>query len=61
MLYPGRLPGEDAEHAAVDKLLAEHPGEQGSITREGETMIVQIADDIWEIAQDGTTKKQRKS
>ena len=57
MLNEGRIPGGDAEHAAVDKLLAEHPGEQGSITREGETMIVQIGDSIWEIAVDGKRKK----
>lgn len=60
MLHEGRIPGADAEHAAVDKLLAKHPGKSASLTREGPLMQVQIDDDIWHIDADGKTRKIRK-
>jgi sarcosine oxidase gamma subunit len=59
MLSEGRIPTAENEHTAVEKLLAEHAGESASLTREGETLLVQIGPDVWEISSDGKRKKQR--
>ena len=63
MIHPERIPHNDAEGAAIDKLLAEHEGEQASFTRRdpGETGPLVISfdggEDTWEIAEDGKRKK----
>lgn len=57
MLSEGRIPMSDAEHAGVEKLLGEHPGVSASLTREGDTMLVQIKESIWQINTDGKRKK----
>lgn len=62
MLIPGRLPLNEAESAAVDKLFAEQPADQShTLTRRdpGETgpLLVHIGDSTWEIDEDGKRKK----
>ena len=53
----GRIPTSEAENAGVEKLLGEHPGESASLTREGDTMLVQIGETVWEISAEGKRKK----
>lgn len=61
MLSEGRLPLSEAEHAAVDKLAAEHPDDVVSLTRrdpgESGPLLVQAGAKTWEIASDGKRKK----
>lgn len=61
MLSAGRLPLNEAEHQAAEKLIADHAGKSASLTREGETLQVQIGDDIWHIGSDGKRRKQKGS
>ena len=59
MLSDGRIPASEKEHAGVEKLLAEHAGgESASLTRDGDTMIVQIGETVWEVDEDGKRKKR---
>ncbi len=62
MLQEGRMPLNEAEHAAIDALIAEHGGEAvRSFTRTepGETgpICVTVGEDEYEVAEDGTTVK----
>ncbi len=61
MLQEGRLPLNDAEHAAVDKLRGENEDAEISATRKdpGETgpLLVHVDDDTYEVADDGKRKK----
>jgi hypothetical protein len=61
MLSEGRLPLSEAEHAAVDKLIANNPDETVSMTRSepGETgpLLVHVGDKTWKVATDGKRKK----
>lgn len=61
MLSPGRIPMSDDEHRGVEKLLAEHEGEQAGLTRrdpgDSGPVLVHIGGDTWEIAEDGKRKK----
>ncbi len=62
MLGEGRIPAEQAEHDAIDKLIADNPAAQVSFSRRdpGETgpLIVDIGGDEYEVSADGTTVKQ---
>ena len=61
MLTEGRLPLNEAEHKAVDKLIAEHDGASASLTRRdpGETgpLLVHVGEKTWEIDETGKRKK----
>lgn len=61
MLHPERIPLNEAEVAAVDKLAAGHDQAAVSLTRRdpGETgpLLVHIEADTWEIGEDGKRKK----
>ncbi len=62
MLSEGRMPLNEAEEAAIDALVEEHGGEaMRSFTRTepGETgpLHVTVGDDVYEVADDGTTVK----
>ncbi len=62
MLSEGRMPLNEAEDAAIDALIEEHGGEAvRSFTRTepGETgpLHVTVDDDVYEVAEDGTTVK----
>ncbi len=61
MLREGRLPLNDAEHAAVDKLAGENEGASISLTRRdpGETgpLLVHVDDVAYEVSDDGKRKK----
>lgn len=60
-VYGGRIPMNDAEHAAVDRLLNRHGG-QGFLTRRdpGNTgpVLVHVGDTVYEVAADGRAKKK---
>ena len=59
----GRIPLKDAEHAAVDKLLAKHDAPAGISRRDpGETGPVVVDIDgvgVWHIDSSGKTTKQK--
>ena len=61
MLQPGRLPLNAAEHAAVDSLLEQHPGQPISLTRRdpGETgpLLVHVGDDTYQLDKRGRRRK----
>lgn len=61
MLREGRIPLEQAEHEAVDKLIAEYPDDSVSVTRRdpGDTgpLLAAVGDKTWEISSDGKRKK----
>ncbi len=61
MLHSGRIPLNDDEHAALDKLRAENPDAGISATRKdpGDTgpLLVHVDDDTYQIAEDGKRKK----
>lgn len=61
MLVPGRIPMNDAENAAVEKLQSEHPDEPVSLTRrdpgESGPLLVHVGAMMWEVADDGKRKK----
>ncbi len=64
MLQEGRMPLNEAESAAIDKLVEKHGGEAvQSFTRiePGETgaLHVTVAGDVYEVAEDGKTRKLR--
>ncbi len=63
MLQEGRIPLNDAENEAIDKLKEAHPGEMRSFTRTeaGETgpIHVTVGDDVYEVKDDGKTRKLR--
>ncbi len=57
MLHEGRMPLNDAEHKAIDKLgsavvsfTRTQPGETGPLH-------VTVGDEVYEVAEDGTTVK----
>ncbi len=62
MLQEGRIPLSEAENAAIDELIGEH-GEDSvqGFTRSlpGDTgpLHVTIGEDVYEVAEDGTTVK----
>ncbi len=62
MLHEGRIPLEDAEHAAVDKLIAKNPDTPVSFSRRdpGETgpLVVGVGDDTYIVQADGKTRKK---
>ncbi len=62
MLGERRIPAEQAEHEAVDKLIAKHPDASVSMTRrdENETgpLLVHVDDDTYVVQADGKTRKQ---
>lgn len=71
MLHEGRLPLNEAEHAAVDKLIAKNQdlGADGrfapvSFTRrdpeESGPLLVHVGDDTHVVTADGKTRKQRR-
>ncbi len=61
-LREGRISASEAEHAAIDKLVADNPDAQVCFSRRdpGETgpLIVSVGEDVYEMADDGTTVKQ---
>lgn len=61
MLSEGRIPLNEKEHAAVDKLVGEFPDTPLGLTRRdpGETgpLVVSAGDQSWEISEDGKRKK----
>lgn len=61
MLNEGRIPLTDAEHAAVNQLLAKHPEIAVSLTRRdpGETgpVLVHVGDDSYQVSAAGRIKK----
>ena len=61
MMREGRIPINDAEHAAVDKLIGENPDANVSLTRrdpgESGPLVVHVDDDSYEVADDGKRKK----
>lgn len=65
MLRSGRIPHNDAEGAAINKLLARRQDENATLTRRdpGETgpIVVTIGDDIWHVHETGRTVKQRRA
>ncbi len=64
MLGEGRIPAEQAEHEAVDKLIAKHPGAAVSLTRRDPdnsgALLVHVDDDTYTVAEDGKTRKVAK-
>ncbi len=62
MLHEGRIPAEQAEHDAIDKLIADNPDASVSFSRrdpdETGPLIVDVDDDRYEVSADGTTVKQ---
>ena len=62
MMQEGRIPMNEAEHAAIDKLAGEHAGESVGVTRRdpGETgpLIATVAGIEYLINDDGTRRKQ---
>lgn len=62
MLREGRLPLSEAEHAAVDKLIAKNPDEPLTLTRRdpGETgpLLVHASDTTYLVDETGRTRKQ---
>lgn len=63
MIREGRIPLNDKEHEAIDKLLENHAG-NASLTRRdpGDTgpVIVEIGDESWEVKETGKSKKVSK-
>ncbi len=63
MLQEGPMLLNDAETAAIDKLKEKHPGEMRSFTRtepgEQGPLHVTVGDDVYEVADDGKTRKLR--
>ncbi len=61
MLQEGRMPLNEAEDAAIDALKEKYPGEMRSFTRteldETGPLHVTVGDDVYEVAEDGTTVK----
>ncbi len=64
MLHEGRIPLEDAEHAAVDKLITKNPDTPVSFSRrdpdESGPLVVGVGDDTYIVQIDGKTRKQAK-
>ena len=64
MLSEGRLPLNEAEHAAVAKLTAKNPDAPVSLTRrdpgESGPLLVHVGDSTHIVSEDGKTQKQRK-
>jgi hypothetical protein len=64
-LHEGRIALSDAEHAAINKLLAKHPDTAASLTRRdpGETgpVLVHIGDDSYQVSAAGRIKKLKGS
>lgn len=63
MLQPGRIPHDEAEGAALDKLLEQNPDAAISLTRRdpGETgpLLVHVGDVTYEIDEAGHRRKQK--
>ncbi len=65
MIQEGRMPLNEAENAAIDKLKEKFPGEMRSFTRTeaGETGPIHVTigdgdnETIYEVTEDGTTVK----
>jgi len=61
MLDSGRIPLNEAEDAAVEKLIAEHEGKPVSLTRrdpgESGPLLVHVDDESWVISEDGHRRK----
>ncbi len=62
MLGEGRIPLQQEEHDAVDKLIAKHPDDPVSFSRRdpGETgpLVVGVGEDTYIVQADGKTRKQ---
>lgn len=59
MLYPGRIPLNAAENAAVNELLAEHDGNAGLTRRDPNDtrpVLVHIGDQVFEVDGDGNVE-----
>lgn len=59
-MYEGRIPMNDAEHKAVDRLLAGHDGNAGLTRRDANNtgpILVHVGDVVHEVASNGRTKK----
>lgn len=60
-VYAGRIPMRDAEHAAVDRLIARHNGSPGCLTRRdlgnSGPLLFHIDGVTYEIAASGRAKK----
>ena len=63
MLVPGRLPLNEAEGTAIQKLVAKHDS-SATLTRrdpsESGPVLVHIGDDTWLVSETGKVSKQRK-
>jgi hypothetical protein len=61
VLSEGRIEAAQAEHDAVDNLIAKHPDASVSMTRrdEGNTgpLLVHVDDDTYVVTEDGKTRK----
>lgn len=61
LLHESRIPLTEAEHAAVDKLVAANPGVSVALTRRdpGETgpVLVTVGDDTYTVSENGRAKK----
>ncbi len=61
MLHPGRTNVNEAESAAIDKLIEDNEGQVRSYTRtepdESGPIHVTVGDELYEVAEDGTTTK----
>ncbi len=64
MLGEGRIPAEQAEHEAIDKLIAKHPDTSVSFSRrdpnEQGPLVVGVGDDTYIVQADGKTRKQAR-
>ncbi len=62
MLHEGRIPLEQAEHEAVDKLIEKHPGAAVSMTRRDADntgpLLVHVDDVTYVVQADGKTRKR---
>ena len=62
MLSEGRIPLQQAEHDAIDKLIAKHKGAPVSFTRQDPgdlgPVVVYIGGDVYIVQADGKTKKK---
>jgi hypothetical protein len=65
MLSHGRIPLRQAEHEAIDRLLAKHPGTAAGLTRrdagDSGPVLVHIGDATWVVDETGKTTKQRRA
>jgi hypothetical protein len=65
VLNEGRIEAQQAEHDAVDKLIADNPGASVSLTRRDPEnqgpLLVHVNDDTYVVAEDGSAEKQAKT